>query len=373
MTFSTLDDAVILAALSTLMAMIMIGLGFLYRPNAATLLWSLMFVLVTLSAYGTVVANAASIHLLGDAAAGLAFGAPALVWSGLRAARGVRPYAWFGPIQGLLSAAAYPATDGMGVHSFVFSLLYLAYGIMAGLSVLELIRRPERGGGRLLPLTLASGLLPVVGIASITAVALTWEVTPGAPALPDLKAISQLVYLTCALVTLLSVARYPTPLPPGTDEPRTSFPELVADRLERARTAEEKNWSLIAVSLDDTDTLRVAGGDVSFRQIEERFRADVRASFPADADIAADGPHAFFVLLSRPDGAVRDGIRAMLDRVATMTDDQPLAVEFSASVGWAKAAECDYDAETLMDAARRARARAEASGGHRLERAQARL
>lgn len=371
MTFSTLDDAVVLAALATLMAMIMIGLGFLYRPNMASLLWSLMFVLVTLSAYGTVIANAASLHLLGDAAAGLAFGAPAMVWSGLRAARGARPYAWFGPIQAVLSAAAYPATDGMGIHSFVFSLLYLIYGIMAGLSVLELLRRPERGGGRLLPLTLASAVLPVIGIASIIAVAITWSVTPGSPVLPDLKAISQLAYLTCAIVTLLSVARYP--VPPGSDEALTSFPSVVADRLERARAADEQNWSLLAVSLDDTDTLRVAGGEVAFRHIEERFRADVRGSFPADADIAADGPHAYLVLLSRPDGSVRDHIRTLLDRVATMTDDQPLAVEFSASVGWAKAVECDYDADALMDAARRARARAEASGGHRLERAQARL
>jgi hypothetical protein len=39
MSFSTLDDAVVLAALATLASMIMIGLGFLYRPSQATLLW----------------------------------------------------------------------------------------------------------------------------------------------------------------------------------------------------------------------------------------------------------------------------------------------------------------------------------------------
>src|SRR5690606_40352202 len=54
-----------LSALATLTSMIMIGLGFLYRPGPATLLWSSMFVLVTLSAYATVIAGAASIHLLG--------------------------------------------------------------------------------------------------------------------------------------------------------------------------------------------------------------------------------------------------------------------------------------------------------------------
>ncbi len=368
MTFSTLDDAVVLAALATLTSMIMIGLGFLYRPGPATLLWSLMFVLVTLSAYATVIAGAASIHLLGDAAAGAAMGAPAMVWSGLRADRGARYHPWIGPAQGAVSAAAYVATDGTGIHSLVFSMLYFASVVWAALSVHELMLRPERGGGRLLPLTLASGALPIIGIASIVVSSVSWQATPASPVLPDLKALGQILYLTCAIVTLLSLARMPWSV--GVVERRDGFTATATDRLARARQAEQAGWSLVAVSLDDPDALRIAGGDSAFRLIFSRFEADVRAAFPVESDIGAGGPYGFFILLSRPDGVVRDCINDLLRRVSTVTDDQPLAVEFSASVGWADVRTSGYELSALTDAARAELERARAAGGHRWERAE---
>ncbi|MFF2487781.1 hypothetical protein ACFVSU_15360 [Microbacterium sp. NPDC058062] len=368
MTFSTLDDAVVLAALATLTSMIMIGLGFLYRPSLATLLWSLMFVLVTLSAYGTVIAGAASIHLLGDASAGFAMGAPALVWSGLRADRGEKSFPWLGPVQGVLSAAAYVATDGMALHSLVFSLLYLALAAMAALTVAELVRRPEHGGGRLLPLTIASAVLPVIAVASIITSAVMLASSPAEPALPDLKALGQIAYLTCALVTLLSLARVPGAS--SVEESADPFTRTAADRLSRARQTGEAGWSLLSVSLDDTETLRIAGGEVAFRRILTRFRADVTSSFPVEADIGADGPHGYLVLVSRPDGVVRDCIRDLLDRVSTVTDDQPLAVEFSASVGWAKVTTAGYELTALTADAHAAMERARLAGGHRWERSE---
>jgi hypothetical protein len=368
MTFSTLDDAVVLAALATLMSMIMIGLGFLYRPGLATLLWSLMFVLVTLSAYGTVVAGAASIHLLADASAGFALGAPALVWSGLRADRGVGSFAWVGPVLAVLSAAAYAGTDGTAFHSLVFSVLYLMSAVMAALSVLELLRRPEHGGGRLLPLTIASAILPIIAIASIIASLVTLASAPAAPALPDLKALGQIAYLTCAIVTLLSIARFPSSV--GVDEVADPFARTAADRLLRARESGEAGWSLLSVSLDDTAALRVAGGEVAFRRILARFRSDVRSAFPVESDIGADGPHTYLVLISRPDGVVRDCIRDLLDRVSTVTDDQPLSVEFSASVGWAKVTDSGYELAPLTEAAHTAMEAARTAGGHRWERAE---
>ncbi|MFE5407305.1 hypothetical protein [Microbacterium sp. NPDC056569] len=368
MTFSALDDAVVLAALATLMSMIMIGLGFLYRPRLASLLWSLMFVQVTLSAYGTVVAGAASIHLLGDAAAGFALGAPALVWSGLRADRGKRCLPWLGPVQGALSGAAYVATDGTTFHSLVFSLLYLASATMAALSVAELMRRPEHGGGRLLPLTIASAILPVIAVASIIASGVALASSPVDPALPDLKALGQIAYLTCAIVTLLSVARSPAGM--GVEETTDPFERTATDRLLRARESGEAGWSLLSVSLDDTEALRIAGGEVAFRRILARFRSDVRASFPVESDIGQDGPYGYVVLVSRPDGVVRDCIRDLLDRVSTVTADQPLAVEFSASVGWAKVADAGYELGPLTAAAQAAMVQAQDAGGHRWERAE---
>jgi predicted signal transduction protein with EAL and GGDEF domain len=327
-----------------------------------------MFVLVTLSSYGTVISGTASAHLLGDAAAGLAMGAPALVWSGLRADRQARSYAWLGPAQAGASAALYTASHVTAWHFAVFSLLYLLSAIMAGMSVLELLRRPERGGGRLLPLTVASTILLLIGIASVIAVTLTWASPRDTPVLPDLKAIGQIAYLTCALVTLLSLARLPGAL--GSTEYQDSFRRVAADRLSRAREAGETGWSLLALSLDDTETLRIAGGESAFRRILDRFASDVHASFPVEADIGADGPTGFVVLLSRPDGVVRDCIRDLLDRVSTVTDSQPLSVEFSASVGWAKVQSNGYDLAVLSDAARDAMAKARAAGGHRFERAE---
>ena len=368
MTFSTLDDAVVLAALATLTSIIMIGLGFLYRPGAATLLWSLMFVLVTFSAYATVIAGAASVHLLGDAAAGAAMGAPALVWSGLRADRGARPYSWVGPVQAALSAGAYVGTDTTGLHSLTFSLLYAASTVWAALSVRELMLRPEHGGGRLLPLTLASAVLPVIGVASLAVSSVTWQVTPDYPVLPDLKALGQILYLTCAIVTLLSLARMPWVV--GVAERRDDFSAAATERLARAQAAGETGWSLLVVSLDDPEALRIAGGDAAFRRIAARFEADIHASFPVEADIGADGAHVFLVLLSRPEGVVRDCIRELLERVSTVTDDQPLAVEFSASIGWADVRTSGYELRALVDDASAALERAQAAGGHRWERAE---
>ncbi|WP_194397497.1 hypothetical protein [Microbacterium atlanticum] len=367
MTYSRLDDAVVLAVLSTLMSMIMIGLGFLHRPRLATLLWSLMFLTITLSAYGTVVANAGDLHVLADASAGFALGAPVLVWSGLRADRQKRSLPWLGPLLGVVAATTYALTAGAEVHTLAFSLLYLLSATFAALSVVELLRREERSGGRLLPLMVASAALPLIAVASVIAAVVTLESQNTTPALPDLKAIGLLAYLTCAIVTLLFLARSPDA--GGTDEPVDPFPVVAADKLARAREAAEGGWTLLAVSLDDTESLRVAGGEVAFRRILARFGANVRSSFPADADIGADGTHGYLVLISRPDGVIRDCLRDLLERVSTVTPDQPLAVEFSTSIGWARTADCGYDIATLTAAARQAMERAQRAGGHRWERA----
>ena len=368
MTYSRLDDAVVLAVLSTLMSMIMIGLGFLYRPRLATLLWSLMFLQVTLSAYGTVVADAASLHRLADASAGFALGAPALMWSGLRADRGRTSLPWLGPVLGIAAGLAYAFTDGTDPHTLVFSVAYLVSAAFAGLSALELMNREERSRGRLLPLTIASATLPLIAVASLIAAIVTLSAHPTAPALPDLKAIGLLAYLTCAIVTLLSLARSPDAS--GLEEPTDPFPAVAADRLARARDSGETGWSVLSVSLDDTDALRVAGGEVAFRRILERFHANVRAAFPADADIGSDGPAGYLVLISRPDGVIRDCLRDLLERVSTVTPDQPLAVEFSTSVGWARVADNGYDLALLTAAAHQAMERAQRAGGQRWERAQ---
>jgi hypothetical protein len=371
---SSLDDAVVLAALATLTTMIMLGLGFLYRPRRATLLWSLMFILVMLSAYGGIVAAASSLTVVADVAAGLILGAPALVWSGLRADRGAPSRAWVAPVQCGASAIALVAVHGTAVDALTYSILYSLSALMAAMTVVELLRLPEKGAGRTLPLTAISAILPLIAAASVVTSAMF--LVTGMPAvddggqsvvLPDLKAMGMIIYLTCAIVTLLSLARYPGSR--GLTEEIDAFGDVAPDRLARAEKAGETGWSLLVVGLDDVEALRTAGGDAAFRRIVARFAADVRASFPAEADIGVDGPSRYLILIHRPDGVVRDCIRELLDRLSTVAEDQPLAVEFSASIGWATARDIGYDLAALTDAALEAAERAHSAGGHRWERA----
>lgn len=360
------DGAVAVATLAMLSAMIMIGQGFLYRPGRASLLWSLMFVLVMLSSFGLLIAQTVDIPWLDEFAAGFALGAPALVWSGLRAARGAPSRAWVGPTISTVAAVCLAFTVGSRWHALAYAVAYLLGAVWGALSVVEMFRRPERAGGRLIPLVLISGTLPIIGVAAMVAAVVEVVTHTSGSAIPDLKSIGTIAYLTCALVTLLSLARNPdaTVLSEGTD----SFPTVAAERLARA-AAHDEPWSLLAISLDDTDALHAAGGEDAFRHIVDRLAAEVRATFPSSADIGADPPAGFLVLLPHPDPTIRECVRHLLDRVSTVAGDQPLSVEFSASIGWADVRTSGYDLTVLTEAARGAMRRARAEGGHRFRRA----
>ncbi len=368
MTTANVDGSVLMAVLATLTSILMLGLGFLYRPSPATLLGSLMFLILMFASYGVLIAEANRMPVLGELSEGLMMSAPAFVWSGLRAARGVRTYAWTGPLVATLAAAALMVSVGHPPHSLVYSVAYFLAAIWAGLTVIELIRRHEHDMGRLLPLLVVSGILPIIGTASIVAAVVGILSGNDQHVLPDLKSIGVVAYLTCALITLLAIARNPgeTRSRSGTGE---AFWETARDRLARAEAAGEATWCVVALSLDDTDALRAAGGDDAFRRIVDRLGADVRASFPAEADIFGDGSGGFLVLVSRPDSALRDHVRDLLDRVSTVRADQPLAVEFSASVGSACAPTHGYDLDTLVGIAQAAMHKARAEGGHQWARA----
>lgn len=367
MTTATVDGSVVIAVLATLTSMIMIGLGFLYRPSVATLLWSLMFLLVMISSFGVLIAAATGMPTLAEVAEGAMMAAPAFVWSGLRAARGARTFAWVGPLVAVVAATALVTTLPLPSHSLVYSASYLIASIWAALTVVELVRRRERDASRSLPLIIVSGALPLIGTASVIAAIVNALSGNVQHVLPDLKAIGVIAYLLCALVSLLALAR--NPVESRTFEAGEYFPRTARDRLSRAQAAGETTWSLVALSLDDTDALRIAGGEDAFRRIVDRLGADVRASFPADADIGGDGSAGFFVLVSRPETTLRDCIRDLLERVSTVQADQPLAVEFSASVGSASVRTHGYDLDTLVAAAQTAMENARADGGHRWSRA----
>jgi GGDEF domain-containing protein len=366
MTASVLEVGVIQAVLATLAAVIMIGLGFLYRPNPATLLWSLMFLVVTVGSFGTIVAAATSATWVRDFSVGFMLGGPALVWAGLRADRSARSLAWVAAALCVAGAVSMLLTSGTPIHAATYSLVYLASTVMAALSAVELLIRPERGTGMLLPLTLISLVLPVIGLASVSASVLSLSLTPHS-VLPDVKALGQVIYVTCALVSLLYLARFADAA--VSVRGRAEFAFVAADRLARAEAAADRTWSMLSVSLDDTGPLRIATGEAGFRQIMERLSADVRRVFPVEADIGPDSPEALLLLISRPDAVIRDAIRELLHLFGTVTPDQPIAVELSASVGWASVRSHGYDPVTLIDAARAAMLEAREAGGSRWERA----
>jgi GGDEF domain-containing protein len=365
MTSSTLEGEALLAVFAILAALLMFGLGFLYRPTWSTLLWSMVFFLVTLGTFGVIVADATTLDWIDDIAVGLMLGAPALVWSGLRAERAAPARSWIAVAQGVASAGVLLATAGLPVHSLAYSVAYLGSTVMAALSAVELLRRPERGGGMLLPLTVVSLVLPLIGVASVSAALLADGGTQHT-ALPDVKVVGQVVYLTCALISLLFLTRFADSV--AEVKGQTEFAHIADDRLARAATAEDRNWAMLSLSLDDTGPLRVAVGEPGLQRIMARFAADVRASFPVEADIGPDSPYGFLVLLSRPDGVVRESIRDLLERIGTVTPDQPIETELSASVGWAPVRTVGYDAVQLIDAAHAAMARAREAGGNRWER-----
>lgn len=367
MTPAPVDGTLMLAVLAAISSMIMIGLGFLARPSTASLMWSIMFLVVMISSFGQLIAASTAMPQLAQVSVGLALGSPAFVWSGLRALRGVRPFAWAGPVISLGSAVAFAASVGGPAYSLAYASAYLLGSVWAVLTVYELWLRPERGGGPLVPLLVVSGLLPILAVAGMSVVILETVVGPVEHVIPDFTSIGEVAYLVCAIVTLLPLARNPSGSVAVSDG--DLFTRSAEDRLARAAAAGEQSWSLLAVSLDDTDALRVAGGEDTFRRLVEQFGDDVRASFPADADIGADGPSGFLVLVSRPGAAVRECMRELLDRVTTISMEDELSVELAASIGWANVRSSGYDLDELTDDAHRAMEVARSAGGHRWRRA----
>ncbi|WP_173922810.1 diguanylate cyclase domain-containing protein [Agromyces sp. Marseille-P2726] len=369
MTPAPVDGLLMLAVLATLASMMMIGLGFLFRPSTASLLWSIMFIVVMLSTFGLLIAQSTEMPRLAGMAAGLGLGSPAFAWSGLRASRGARAYAWVGPAIAVGSAIALGASVASPAAPLVYASAYLLGAVWAALTVYELWLRPERGGGQLIPLTIVSGLLPILAVAGMSVVIVEATLGPVEHVIPDLTSIGAVAYLVCAVVTLLPLARNPSGSVEASDG--DLFSRTATDRLARAAAAGEQSWSLLAVSLDDTDALRVAGGEDAFRRVVERFADDVRACFPADADVGADGPSGFLVLVSRPGATVRECVRELLDRVTTISVEHALSVELAASAGWADVRSSGYDLDDLIDAAHRAMEAARSAGGHRWQRASA--
>lgn len=348
---------------ATVATICMIGLGFLYRPNRATALWSLTFVVVMVCSYAAMVAHSLDIETLRVAAMGVLLGGPVLIWSGLRAHRGARAHSWIALVVALGAAITLWQLVGTDAYPWAFRLVFAVTAVFAGLAIVELARRPERAAGTSFPLTIFSLAVVAVAIVSLAA----GLVSTGDPAesltfLRTVNSLGMLAYLICALVTLLFIARDGQLAPSG-----SAFHAVAADRLHRAQRAGERSWALVYAQLDDAEDLRAISGDAGFAAIVARLRADVVEIFPTEADIGQVGPAAFAVLVAQPSTVIRDRVRSLLRTVAAPQD--AVRVGTSASIGWAGVAELGYDVDVLLAAAREAAGRAAAAGGDRWERA----
>ena len=350
------------ATVATLATALMIGLGFLRRPSAATALWSMAFVLAMITSYASISAEAATQESARVAAVGFMLGAPAFIWSGLRAARGAATLAWIAPLQALVSASVLVVLAGTPGYSTGFALLYFASSLVAGLTAWELFRRPDRGGGMLLPLTLVSGVYTLLGVL-VAVVTIATDPAGGGDLVlvRTINAVAMIVYMICALVSLLFLSENRDD---GLSRRGSDLRRVMQDRLSRAEDRDDTAWSLLTMTLDDVGDIRAAAGEGAFTATMERMIADARATFPAESDIGPGaGPGSLLILVARSENEVREHMRAFLRRLGTMRPEQPLATQLSASIGWAPVREVGFDLEALIAAATSAEAEARAAGG----------
>ena len=92
---------------------------------------------------------------------------------------------------------------------------------------------------------------------------------------------------------------------------------------------------------------------------------DVRSAFPTEADIEFRADTIALVLLTRPEVTIRANVRSLLNRISTLSPTQPLAVQMSASVGWATTATSGWNLDDLVRAASAAAVDARLAGGDR--------
>jgi GGDEF domain-containing protein len=356
------------ATVATLGTVMIIGLGFLQRPSRASLLWSLAFVLAMVSTWVSLAGEALGDEPVRRLGLGLMLGAPALIWSGFRARRDARAAPWIAPAQSVISATALVLIGDSELYSLVFRAAFFVSAVFAGLTLIEIRRSPDRDERLVYPLGIVSGAFVVLG-AFILISGLIFPLTDGddLSLVRTLNSLGMLIYLICATVTLL----FFTSVSPVGVQTASSWPQFTvtaSDRLTRARSTGETSWVLLAVRIDDPDDIRAAAGESAFARIIDRFEATVRTAFPAEADVGREGRGRLVILLSRPGPVVREHVRTLLRSVTEMDAAQQIAVQLSASVGWAPADVVGYDFVTLLAAAQRAAEEASELGGDRWQR-----
>jgi GGDEF domain-containing protein len=347
---------------------LMIWLGLLGRPSRATLLWSLGFALALLGSYGSVIsASGGTDVLLHPVAFGIICGAPTLLWSGLRAAKGERSYAWVGFVQSAASFAALWLTTDAPIGFTVFRMVFFVASLGAALGAVEVLRGSFHGSRFGTPLVVSSAALVLLAI-----IGLVGSVTGASDASSIMFVrgvlVASTVYMICATVCLLFLANRR----PGADDilqaldamsPVPLMRAVVRERLLRARVRDERNWSFVDLRLDDAADLREASGELTYAAMVARFEDVVTTTFPADADLCRVTPGHALIFASQSPAAVREMVRRVLREVAQPDDTTRFRMSASAGISPVDASVDTFD--SLRETAGAAADAAQLEGGDR--------
>ncbi|WP_127474134.1 hypothetical protein [Microbacterium sulfonylureivorans] len=358
------------AAIATLATMLTIGVAFLSKPSRATLYWSFAFALAMVSTFGVLAGELNGSETARRIFLGLLMGAPALLWSGFRALWGVRALPWIGPVVSVVSAALLVAAGETVWFSPAYRAVFFAASAFAGLYFLDWIRVPARRDRVTLPFAIVSLVFFIVGAANAIAGFLFPPTTGDDLALVRLvTSIGMLVYMACALVAVVGISTRDTALARSSGAPEgwRRFELTATERLARAKMSAEP-WSIVYLRLDDAKEIRQMAGSVALSALSTRFLDEVRAVFPAEADVGTPTPGTAVVLVPRTDAVVRDHLRMVLDRISSLEVDIRLPIRPSASAGWAPVSVVGYDLDALLYMAREAASLASENGGDRWER-----
>lgn len=365
------DLGIAQAVITTLATMLTIGIAFLVRPGLPTLYWSIAFTLAMLATYGVVAGDVAGIEQLRRASLGALMGAPAFLWSGFRAAWGLRPHIWAGAAMAAASAFSLAIVDDLAWFTVAYRTIFFAASVFAGLFVLDWARSSSRRHDRLLlPLVIVSIAFFVTGVGTLIA-GLVYPPSGGDDfeLVRLISSVGMLVYVACALVAVVGTTARDSGLgrTAAVSTAWQQFERTAGDRLARAQKTSEP-WSVVYLGLDDAADIRQTAGAAAFATLSERLEDEVRAAFPAESDVGSPSAGAVVVLVPRPDAVVRDLLRATLERVTLLDVHGALPIRPTASAGWAPVSVLGYDLDTLVYTGREAARVASGKGGDRWER-----
>jgi GGDEF domain-containing protein len=371
LTGTGLNLGVAQALITTLATVLTIGIAFLVKPGLSTLYWSFAFTLAMLATYGVVAAEVNDMEALRRASLGELLGAPAFLWSGFRAAWGLRPHVWAGAALAVVAAVGLATVDGLSWFTLAYRTAFFAASVFAGLFVLDWARAAGRRNDKLLlPLAIVSVAFFVTGTATLIA-GIVYPPSGGDDfALVRLiSSAGMLVYVACALIAVVGTAARDSGL--GRASAGSSawqqFEQIAGDRLLRAAKTSEA-WSIVYLQLDDALDIRQTAGAAAFAELSEGLAEEVRAVFPAESDVGTPSAGAVVVLVPRSDAAVRDLLRTILERVTLLDVHGALPIRPTASAGWAPASVLGYDLDALVYTGREAARFASEKGGDRWER-----